>query len=46
MHILSFTAALLLLLLTPGPTNTLMMLAGYERGWRSSLRLIGAELTG
>jgi Putative threonine efflux protein len=46
MHFLSFSAAVLLLLLTPGPTNTLMMLAGYARGWRGSLPLIAAELTG
>ncbi len=46
MHLLSFSAAVLLLLLTPGPTNTLMMLAGYGRGWRGSLVLIAAELAG
>ncbi|CAD7030021.1 threonine transporter RhtB [Pseudorhizobium endolithicum] len=46
MHVLSFSAAVLLLLLTPGPTNTLMMLAGYGRGWRGALTLIAAELAG
>lgn len=38
--------ALLVLLLTPGPTNTLMALAGAERGWTLALRLIPAELAG
>ncbi|AWB48546.1 hypothetical protein HYN69_08500 [Gemmobacter aquarius] len=42
------TAALLLallgLLLTPGPTNTLMLLAGSDRGFRATLRLIPVEL--
>lgn len=36
--------AILLLLLTPGPTNTLMMLSGADRGFRASLRLIPVEL--
>lgn len=34
-----FTLALSVLLLTPGPTNTLMALAGAERGWLGALRL-------
>lgn len=34
------------LLLTPGPTNSLMAIAGAERGWLRSLRLIPAELLG
>ncbi len=38
--------AILLLLVTPGPTNTLMALAGAERGWTRALRLIPAELVG
>lgn len=42
----ALTLALLVLLLTPGPTNTLMALAGAERGWARSLRLIPAELAG
>ncbi|MCB5203230.1 threonine transporter RhtB [Neorhizobium sp. T786] len=46
MHVLPFIAGILLLLLTPGPTNTLMMLAGYARGWKSSLTLVVAELGG
>src|SRR5574343_431988 len=36
--------AILLLLLTPGPTNTLMMLSAAERGMSASLRLIPVEL--
>ncbi|MBC2835484.1 hypothetical protein [Paragemmobacter straminiformis] len=36
--------AILLLLLTPGPTNTLMMLSGADRGLRASLPLIPVEL--
>lgn len=38
--------AVLALLLTPGPTNTLMLLAGAERGFAGALRLIPAELAG
>lgn len=37
--------ALLFLLLTPGPTNTLIALAGAERGVMRALRLIPAEIT-
>ena len=40
------TLAVLFLLLTPGPTNSLMLLAGAERGWTDALRLIPAELSG
>ena len=40
------TLAILVLLITPGPTNTLLFLAGAERGWRPALRLIPAELAG
>ncbi len=40
---IDFALALALLLLTPGPTNTLMALAGAERGWRGALRLFPAE---
>lgn len=36
--------AVLVLLVTPGPTNTLLALAGAERGWRDALRLLPAEL--
>ncbi|WP_374429712.1 hypothetical protein [Tabrizicola sp.] len=38
--------AVLLLLLTPGPTNSLVLLAGAERGWVGAMRLIPAELAG
>lgn len=43
---LQFTLAILLLLCTPGPTNTLMALGGYARGWLRALPLIGGELGG
>lgn len=46
MTIVEFTLAILLLLCTPGPTNTLIALAGYERGFWKGLPLIGAELAG
>ncbi|TNC71977.1 LysE family translocator [Rubellimicrobium roseum] len=38
--------AILVLLLTPGPTNTLLAIAGAERGWTRAVRLIPAELGG
>lgn len=38
--------AILALLLTPGPTNTLLCLAGAERGFAGALRLVPAELLG
>ncbi len=38
-----FALALLALLLTPGPTNTLLALAGAERGWAGALRLAPVE---
>ncbi|WP_046638143.1 LysE family translocator [Neorhizobium galegae] len=41
-----FTLAILLLLCTPGPTNTLMVLGGYARGWLRGLPLIAGELGG
>ena len=34
------------LLLSPGPTNSLVAIAGAERGWVRALRLIPAELAG
>lgn len=40
------TVAILALLLTPGPTNTLVLLAGAERGLAGAARLIPAELSG
>lgn len=36
--------AILVLLLTPGPTNTLMLLSGADRGFAATLRLIPLEL--
>lgn len=43
---LELTLAILALLVTPGPTNTLMVLAGAERGLSRGLALIPAELAG
>lgn len=40
------TLAILALLLTPGPTNTLMFLAGAEQSAARAARLIPAELAG
>lgn len=45
---MTFTAFLLataLLLLTPGPTNTLLAVAGAERGVARAIRLAGFELS-
>jgi threonine/homoserine/homoserine lactone efflux protein len=39
-----FAIALFVLLLTPGPTNTLIALAGAERGWTGALRLMPYEV--
>lgn len=46
MSVTELALAILLLLLTPGPTNSLMLVAGAERGWSGALRLIPAELAG
>lgn len=46
MSLAELCLALLLLLLTPGPTNSLVLLAGAERGWARAMRLIPAELLG
>lgn len=43
---IELTLAILALLATPGPTNTLVLLAGAERGLVGTLRLIPAELAG
>lgn len=40
------TLAILALLVTPGPTNSLMLLAGAERGMARAARLIPVELAG
>ena len=44
MTIAELGLALAILLLTPGPTNTLMLMAGAERGWRGVVRLIPVEV--
>jgi threonine/homoserine/homoserine lactone efflux protein len=46
MSLAELSFAVLVLLLTPGPTNSLMLLAGAERGWARSMRLIPAECLG
>lgn len=46
MSLSAFALAVLLLLLTPGPTNTLLAVSGAARGVKASLPLIGAELGG
>jgi threonine/homoserine/homoserine lactone efflux protein len=40
------TLAIVALLVTPGPTNSLMLLAGAERGMARAARLIPVELAG
>ena len=45
-HVLVFLLSSALVLLTPGPTNTLLAAAGLGRGWRDALPLILFELTG
>lgn len=42
----AFCSAVLALLLAPGPTNTLMGLAGAQRGIAGAARLLPAELAG
>lgn len=46
MSLAAFLSAILGLLLTPGPTNTLMALAGASEGLRRATRLIPAEILG
>lgn len=46
MHPLPFALAILLLLATPGPTNTLLWLSGAAVGMRRSLPLLVGELGG
>jgi threonine/homoserine/homoserine lactone efflux protein len=43
---LLFVFAVLTLLLTPGPTNTLLMVGGAALGFRTSLHLLLGELAG
>jgi threonine/homoserine/homoserine lactone efflux protein len=42
----NFVAAAFLLLLTPGPTNSLIAAGGALEGWRRALPFIGAEILG
>ncbi|RQP04779.1 MAG: hypothetical protein D1H97_16285 [Paracoccus sp. BP8] len=46
MSVMAFLSAVLALLIAPGPTNTLMGLAGAQKGLRAVLRLMPAELLG
>lgn len=46
MSFVELPIAIMVLLITPGPTNTLLFLAGAERGWAGALRLIPFELVG
>lgn len=46
MTIFAFVAAALALLIAPGPTNTLMAVAGAQQGLVRSMRLIPAEIAG
>lgn len=41
-----FIVLVMSILLTPGPTNTLLASSGVQVGWRKSLRLIPAEALG
>ena len=44
MTLTAFILATALLLLTPGPTNTLLAVAGAERGFARGIRLVAYEL--
>nr|ABE77172.1 hypothetical protein [Agrobacterium tumefaciens] len=46
MHFTAFMFSVLALLLAPGPTNTLMGVAGAQQGIRKVARLLPAELLG
>lgn len=46
MTTLELSLAVLVLLLTPGPTNALVLLAGAERGWLRAMQLVPLELLG
>lgn len=45
MTLVLLSLSLLALLMTPGPTNTLILVAGSEGGWRHVLRLVPVELS-
>ncbi len=46
MTVTEFALAICVLLITPGPTNTLLFLAGSERGLLGGLRCVPAEVAG
>ena len=46
MSFAAFASAVLALLLSPGPTNVLMALAGAQSGWRRVLLFVPAALVG
>ncbi|MBB4189863.1 threonine/homoserine/homoserine lactone efflux protein [Sinorhizobium terangae] len=46
MELASFVIAVLALLMAPGPTNTLMALAGTQKGFLRMVRFVPAELAG
>lgn len=46
MSFVELSIAIMVLLITPGPTNTLLFLAGSQRGWAGALRLVPFELLG
>lgn len=46
MSVVELALAVLVLLITPGPTNSLVLVAGAERGFARAMRLIPAELAG
>lgn len=46
MSLTAFLSGILALLLAPGPTNTLMGLAGVQRGFARAMRLSPAEILG
>ena len=46
MGLLELSVAIFVLLVTPGPTNTLLLIGGSERGLTRALRLIPYEIAG
>ena len=45
MPLLPFVLSILALLLTPGPTNTLLAIGGAAQGFRRALPLVAAEIS-